>query len=95
VRGSEISMSRTLNLDNLVRCAKCGKRFVRNRGNEKLCQACKPNKVKARKAAMVAAKARSISDRRHDIPAWLIRVHDRNVRDGIQGDELWGAPMDT
>jgi hypothetical protein len=81
-------MSRALNLDNPVRCGKCDRKFIRNRGNEKLCQACKPNRVKARKAAtMVKTPTGRV------VPAWLVRVHDRNVRDGIQGDVLWGAPM--
>ena len=78
-------MSRALNLDRPVRCAKCGHKFTRNRGNEKLCQTCKPNKVKARKGAeMIVTPSGRL------VPAWLIRVHDRNVRDGLQGDELWG-----
>jgi hypothetical protein len=46
-------MSRALNLSRPVRCARdgCEEKFVRNHGGQKLCDRCRPNKVKARIAA--------------------------------------------
>jgi hypothetical protein len=37
-----------------IRCRKCGVKFIRSRRQERLCVVCKPNRQKARSAALAA-----------------------------------------
>jgi hypothetical protein len=53
-----MGMTRPLNLSRPVACAKCGGKFTRTHGREKLCAKCKRNDVKTRLAAQSSEAAK-------------------------------------
>ena len=49
-------MTRPKPLGHPIRCSRCGTKFTRQHGNERLCERCRPYRLKARSAARAAVK---------------------------------------
>ena len=67
-------VTRRLDLTRPVRCAKCGGKFTRTHGRQKLCPGCQPRWVRAQSAARAAARTARQQEARaearwHD-PGW-------------------------
>jgi hypothetical protein len=94
-------MTRPKPLGRPVRCAKCGAKFTRTHGRQKLCASCRPAWVRARSAARAATKPARLAvnrlardaDRRWQHPAWQVMLAARCPHGDKLGDctELWCA----
>jgi hypothetical protein len=77
-------VTRPQNLGRPVRCARCGEKFTRTHGRQKLCPACQPRWVRARSAARAATR-----------PARLAANREARKQQDRQGDPAWQAALSS